>query len=605
MSLRPPSFMLPCRRATLSAAVFALTASVLAAQPKDAPSPSKQESEPGGNSLSAAGREARDAGRFDEARRLFAKGESGATDPSVISRLRFDTALTYQLEGEARGNDLQSLEKAAVLYEQVLADRKDSAATLSNLARTYARLGKWDLAEDRYRRAARLEGPDQPFYLKKYADYLAERGDWASAGAFYETVALARPQSTEVHEILLARYRQVQVTGDDPLSVYLWKLVEAGEGPRAADAALDVLASRSDVLDLKAGSILMSVVAAGIGRSPLDPEAFLASPTAKALRSLAGRMDIGQASRELLDLVRASGQPDTAEKVAARVTWWRSVPPWAEQGAPPHGLWPADAIRSLVLSLGGWYESRGATALAEAHYRAAVILVPGDTDPGATRQLIQLFISQNQLGRVWSLLAQYQDRLFEGKGRAYGRADLAKIYEFHTTLGTLFGFLASKGQRYWGTSDDQWSAIFQLERAVKVGRELDAQPTSSGKAPSLHLDPNVVEYLARGYEASGELTRSAQVRVEAAVRFQAAGDVHDAQTVLKPVKLEMLPETDRIKIQEIRLQKQQILEPDELNLEIKGQKLQLTKPGNLKLDAESMRKLKTEADTVATSPPRR
>lgn len=613
MSIQLTAFTLPRRRAMLFAAVFGLAANGLAAQPKAAPIPSKEASEQKvkeDSPADRAGREARDAGRFDEARRLFTEAQNAASDPSVISRLRFDTALTYQLEGEARGNDPSSLEKAVALYEQVLADRSGSAATLCNLARAYARLGKWDLAEDRYRRAAQLEGPDQPFYLKKYADYLAERGDWASAGAFYEAVALARPQSTEVHEILLARYRQVRVTGDDPLSAYLWKLVEAGDGPRAADAALDVLARSSEILDLKACSILMSIVAAGLGRSPLDPQSFLASSTAKVLAGLEGRADIGQASRELLELVRASGRPVTPEDLAARVKWWRTVPPWAEGGDPPHGVWPADAIRSLILSLGGWYESQGETGLAERHYRAAVILVPGSIDPGATRQLIKLFISQNQLGNVQSLLEQYQVPLFEAKGRAYGRADLAKIYEFHTTLGTLFGFLASKNQRDWGTSDEPWSATFQLEHSIEVGREIDQRAARPGGAPSLHLDPNVVEYLAKGYLDNGQAVKCTQLRIEAAERFQAAGEVRASQSVLAPMKLDTLPAGDRLRVQKLQLRNQQLTSPLEPRLEFQLQDRKLTKPETLKpetlkLDAESMRKLKTEVEKVNVRPPRR
>lgn len=556
-------------RCALTLAAILLPGAASAQDPAPPPQP-PAENRKAIDELVQGAREARDAGRYDEARSSISEALSNAGDPTLASRLRFDLALTYQLEGEARGNDARALEKAVLLYDAVLKERPGSAATLCNQARAYARLGRWELAEERYREAAQVEGPDQPFYLRKYADYLAERGDWTSAEAFYETVALARPQSTEAHEVLLAHYREISVDGTGPLTAYLWKLVAAGEGQRAAEAALDVLERPGAIPGLQASSTLMSIIAAGLSRGLLDPDAFLASSAAKRLAGLEGHPAVGLGARELLGLVRSSDQPGSPEKLAARLSWWRSVPPWAE-GDPLHGVWAHDAMRAVLLSLGGWYERQADAdhagphyrissfrarktesddaAVAEAFYRAALILVPGDPDPGALRHLLDFFIARNDLARVETALGEYEVPLLEAKDQAYRRSDLAKIYDFHTTLGSLYGYLASKGQRDWGSSGDVRSAIFQLERAVEVGKALDERPSASLGRKSLHLEPSTVEYLARAYEATGQMERSARLCFDAAIRFGAAGDLRAARFVLAPERLKHLPDPDRLRVE--------------------------------------------------------
>lgn len=513
--------------------------------------------------LVAAGREARDAGRFEEARRQLekalrvARGASGGgvdmppAGPEVISRLRFDLGLTDQLEGEQTGNDALLLSKAVQQYEEVLKDRPGSAATLFNQARAYVRLGKSELADERFRQAAALAGPDQPFYQRKYADFLAERGDWAGAAPLYEAVALARPGNTEAHDLLLLHYRDADVTGSDPLSGYLWKLIDAGEGLRAAEAAIDLLAGTASAPDLRQDALLLATVASGLARSPLDPRTFLESSTAKRLASLSDHLSAGRAVRELLKLFATAGTPTRPEEVASRLVWWSMVTPWADAELE-WGVWPHDAMRSLLLALGRWYERQGRIDLAEMHARAALVLVPGDADAGAARQLIDLFIARNDLGKVQEILGEVQWPLFEGKGRAYRRGDLVEIYEYHTTLGSLYGYLAAKGQRGWGSSGDIYSAIFQLEQAVLAGQRLDEQAAIRGKTEPVHLEPGVVEYLARGYMATGQTERSVGLRLESAERFEKAGNLRATRFVLTPVKVEQVTPVDRPRFERLR-----------------------------------------------------
>lgn len=527
-----------------------------------------------------SGRVARDEGHYEEARRLLGEGYAAASDAATRSRLAFDLALTYQLEGEAKGNDRRFLEKALVLYSEVLAVRPASAATLCNQARAHARLGNWPQAEARYAEAAALEGPDQPFYQRKQAEYLAERGEWQKAAPLYEAIALARPESREAHEVLLRHYREV--SAGNAVRAYLWRLVEAGEGERAAEAAVDELERSGASLDLQASSDLLAIAASGESQSLIDPEAFLASPLAKRLADLSDHPAAGQGAKELLVAVGSAREPGSPEELALRLGWWRSVPPRAK-GDPPRGVWAPDAMRSLLLSLGRWHAQNGRPGLAETYLRTAIILVAGRADPGALRALLDLFVANNELDGVEKVLGEFEDRLFEAKGQAYRNSDLAEIYRFHTTLGSLYGYLASQGKRSWGASGDVRSAVFQLERALEVGRELDQQQ-APGAAKHLHLEPSTVEYLARAYEATGQKARSTAVRLDGAARFKAAGNARASAVVLEPVKLEQLEGSDRLRVEELRRVK-----PEELERQ--------------KLDPELVKKLKIDVKATAVKPP--
>jgi tetratricopeptide (TPR) repeat protein len=481
----------------------------------------------------AAGREARDAGDFAHARELFTSALKDTQDADLGARLSFDLALTYQLQAEAEGDAVPLLRRAVFYYDQTRKARPGSAATLCNQARAYARLGDWTQAEQGYRDAAALPGDDQPFYQTKYAEYLASQGNWDGAQQIYEQAALARLQSTEAHEILVGRFKEQLAQGRHGGSAYLWRLVEAGAGLRAAETAVELMAGVPNPIGLQDSGDLMAIVAAGLGRSPLDPASFRTTPIAKRLIELSRHPAFGLPAKEILDLVHA--EPSTPERMLARLAWWRTEPPWAG-GDPPHGMWPTQAMQSLLLALGQGHEQRGAFSAAESHYRAAMLLVPNEADPTAARQLIDLFVAQNQLGEVERLLADYEIVLFEGKGRAYRQSQLLEIYDFHTTLGSLYGYLASKGQRDWGDSFDIHSAVFQLERAVEIGKRIDEEtPASLVGAKKVHLEPKTVDYLARAYQAKGQAKRGVEVRFEAAHRFLVVGNASASKLVLEPV----------------------------------------------------------------------
>jgi tetratricopeptide (TPR) repeat protein len=216
-----------------------------------------------------------------------------------------------------------------------------------------------------------------------------------------------------------------------------------------------------------------------------------------------------------------------------RYGWWADKT--HEYEDPPRGVWPADGFRALVRSLGGRYKQIGERRKAENYYRLAIDLRPYDVDPAAIRDLTQLYIEENQLPKVNLLAEEYEDRLFRAKGAAYRSSRLRKIFEFHRTLGVLYATIGR-----WGDSYRVDSAIFQLEHAQEKSREVEER--AEGVLPEKYrFSPDMVNMLATGYVATDQPSRSYELRVEEAERFQQQGDAEAVRKVLEPIKTQELP----------------------------------------------------------------
>ena len=198
-------------------------------------------------------------------------------------------------------------------------------------------------------------------------------------------------------------------------------------------------------------------------------------------------------------------------------------------------MWPADGFRGLIRSLGSRYKQIGEPGRAESYYRLAADLRPYDVDPAAIRDLTQLYIEENQLPKVNRLAEEYVDRLFHGKGGAYRNSRLRKIFEYHRTLGVLYATIGR-----WGDSYRVDSAIFQLEHAREKSREVEER--AQGALPERYrFSPDMVNMLATGYVATDQLSRSYELRVKEAERFQQQGDAEAVRKVLEPIKTQELP----------------------------------------------------------------
>lgn len=464
---------------------------------------------------------------------LFALAAACAMSPQVVAqpddspidaaeenraKLLFDQGLQLQQSQEYEG--------AAESYLQVLEIKPESGSTLNNLGRLYASLGDMDQAIQYYERAAQVPGDNQAFYRKQYADMLWQTQRQAEAVVEYRAVISQLPQATAARDTVANFYLQDYQRDHDELIGYLWELVGTGEILSAAETALTVLESgRGDEWSVD----LLTVVARALGHETLSREQSEA--IRMRLRPLVRDPAVGSGVAEILALHES---PNGA------------FPWWAGRGNPSRdparGMWPRDAFLQLARALGAQAERDDDLDLAEAYYFAAARLNREEPDPLAFLALCQLYLRQDDFAKLESIIddSTIVNRMFEGKGEAYRRGQLDKIYQYHVTLGYIYGSLASRNTIPWGDSRTPTSAVFQLEHARTVGALIDDQ---QGNQRAPHIDVGVVELLAT-YYGQDNPSRATELRIESARRLMNAGSEDAARQVLSPVPQETLRRQD-------------------------------------------------------------
>lgn len=486
--------------------------------------------------LAAHGREALAAGRNEEALELFDDAFPLATDRATRDRLLFYRAVTYQrlaevAEGDSRQDLLQRSER---LYDAYLEANPDSGSAANNLAMVYAALGWNDTAAELFERALALQDDKQGLYLKNYAEFLDDAGKWEEAKEVYSRMVQEQPLSPALQKSMAERFGEA---GINQYAGLLWQLLETGYARQAADNALDALETGDGSKNDRAE--LLTIVCVALSRAPYTPDRFADLGLTEALRAIGSDPEIGPGAA---DIIRVHN----VEKLDPRYYEW-----WAYRFHPDEdpvrGVWPADGFRALIRSLGSRYRQLGEPGLAESYYRLAANLEPHEVDPAAIRDLTQLYIEENQLPKVNRLAAEYEDRLFEAKGGAYRNSRLRKIFEFHRTLGELYATIGR-----WGDSSEIDSAIFQLEHAQEKSREIEHR--AAGTPPAEYrFSPDMVNMLATGYVATGQTSRSYDLRIDEAERFQQQGDERAVRKVLEPIKSDDLPSQLRSRIEQLTI----------------------------------------------------
>jgi tetratricopeptide (TPR) repeat protein len=408
---------------------------------------------------------------------------------------------------------------AITSYERVLAIKPRSASTLNNLAQAYAAMNDVDRALQYSQQAADIGGADQPFYQRQYADLLA-RTNRDQAIAVYRTLVSAG--ATDARSALTALY----ASGPSAeLAPYLWELIDAGEVLTAADTALDALGRGG------AGNVdLLTVVVRSLAHPTLSAEQSAALRA--RLAAFTGNSTIADGIREVLRLYEAAD---------GSFSWWAGRGrPWED---PPVGIWPVDAFRMLVRALGAQAEQVEDVARAEAYYLRAAELRQDELDPLAFQALCKLYMRRNDIGKLQSIVnnPNYIGQLFSDKNAGYRLGQRAKIYEYHVTLGYIYGSLARQNVIGWGDSNTPASAVFQLERAMTVGAAIDAQPTAARS--QAHVDLGVVELLATYYDQQNRAPAAAALRADASRRLTSVGDTRGAEEVLRQRSLNVVPRT--------------------------------------------------------------
>lgn len=484
--------------------------------------------------LSMRGRDALGAGRYEEAIGLFNDASTDATVRTTQDRLLFYRAVTYQrLAEEAVGERRQGLlHRSAQLYDAYLEAHPESGAATNNLAKVYAALGWNDTAADLFEQALEAGDDKQGLYLKNYAQFRDDSGEWEEARELYSRMVQEQPLSPALQKSMAERFGKA---GIEQYAGYLWELLEAGYARQAARGALDTLATGEG--STKNRIELLTVVCVALSRISYAPTRFSDLEIAQSLAELHSDPGIGPGAADIMAV------HDAEELDPARYGWWAEKA--YEHQDPPRGVWPADGFRALIRSLGSRYRQIGEPRRAESYYRLAADLQPYEVDPAAIRDLTQLYIEENQLPKVNNLTKEYEDRLFQGKGGAYRNSQQRKIFEFHRTLGELYATIGR-----WGDSYDIDSAIFQLEHAQESSRELGE--STDGELPKEYqFTPNMVNMLATGYVATDQPSRSYEIRVTEAERFQRQGDTEAVRKVLEPIKAQELPSQLRSRIERL------------------------------------------------------
>ena len=495
------------------------------------------------------GREALNAGRPEEALRLFQAGREHTDDSETNTRIDFYQGVAYQQlalsqpegdEASARRRDAY-LGRAEHMYQAFLEVHPDSGPAANNLAKVYRALGDPERSASYYQRALETDDDNRGLYLKNYAEMLDEAGEWSGATEVYSRMIREEPLSGAVQQSMARSYT---TRGLDDLAGYLWELLESGYSRQAAELAIDALATSGDEPDEVVGE-LMAVIAQGMSKSTYDPRDFAETVFGQRLiRELLPHPQAGPPAKTLLVLHRG------VEFAPASYRWWTAY--YDRRQDPVRGVWGTDAFRSLARSLGTRFESRGDFATAGAYFTLAADLHPAEVDPAAVGALARMYIQQDQLGKIHETLDTYERTLFAGKGVAimdmreselaysrvaestYRDSRVKKTYEYHRTLGEIY---AAIGQ--WGSSDRVDSAIFQLEQALRQSRTLESR-VGDELPRRYQATPEMVDTLAHAYVVTDRVVEGDALRVEAAEIYRSRGDEAAAEQVLEPVKMEVL-----------------------------------------------------------------
>ena len=416
--------------------------------------------------------------RYKESLRLARQ----AGDKKAEADCFFYLGLTRQQQASAKGwgpEAQPSILEAEQYYKQALAIRPDSASTLNNLAQLYLRTGRKQEAEELLKKAVALGDSKQAFYAKNYGDLLTSDRDSQRAQQYYELAAKSQPENAEAHEKLVGSYLTVNPKG---LGEYLWGLVKSGQVLRAQDTAISSLDKEG--LDIPTKEELLTIAAVSLSKQYYNPSKFADSATGSRLARFVEDPAIGPGVSQILLLhVGVSFEP-------SRYRWW------GQRGKPdldpPRGVWPRDGFRQLIRTLGRRFQRQKDAKLAEQYYLLSMRLDQQEVDPEASLVLADLYVAQGRIEDLTRMLEQYAPSLFHGKGIAYRRSQAEKIYEYHRTLGVIYSYLGR-----WGSSGEPASAIFQLNGAVEMARELGCSP-----------EPRIINFLAEAYRKTNQLERA-------------------------------------------------------------------------------------------------
>ena len=515
--------------------------------------------------LEQRGREALKTESYSEALRNFAEASTMTSDAEVRARLNFRQAVTLQqMAIKSETGDAQAqLKRAARLFQSFLLTHPDSAAAANNLAKTFEQLGNliaresaagearryYEIADQNYQKALAIKDSRQGVYLKNYAEFLEQTGDWEKAKEYYALLIAEHPLSPALRQTLASSYAE---HGSKDFAEYLWHLLDAGYINQTTRFALDSLQKSMNRND--EGRVdLLTIVSVSLAMRSDDYMESLDFRAADPSKSLLNDKLLSQGVQEIVHLHKGIGLN------RENYRWW--IARGTGLGDPKVGVWPLDGFRALIRSLGSRSKQAGNPQMAEEYFRLAAEIERGSVDPMAVRAMVPMYAEADQFSKIDETLSQYRVRLFRGKSKAYGDSDVGRIFLYHQTLGELYALIGR-----WGDSSTVGSAIFQLEHAQDFSRELAGD--SPEKLPAKYqFTPSMVESLASGYEKTGQPVAATRLRIDQAEFYKAANKPKAAVRVLAPVREADLSASYKTRFESLKASPELNLQLQKLNIE--------------------------------------
>ena len=515
--------------------------------------------------LEQRGREALKTESYSEALRNFAEASTMTSDAEVRARLNFRQAVTLQqMAIKSETGDAQAqLKRAARLFQSFLLTHPDSAAAANNLAKTFEQLGNliaresaagearryYEIADQNYQKALAIKDSRQGVYLKNYAEFLEQTGDWEKAKEYYALLIAEHPLSPALRQTLASSYAE---HGSKDFAEYLWHLLDAGYINQTTRFALDSLQKSMNRND--EGRVdLLTIVSVSLAMRSDDYMESLDFRAADPSKSLLNDKLLSQGVQEIVHLHKGIGLN------RENYRWW--IARGTGLGDPKVGVWPLDGFRALIRSLGSRSKQAGNPQMAEEYFRLAAEIERGSVDPMAVRAMVRMYAEADQFSKIDETLSQYRVRLFRGKSKAYGDSDVGRIFHYHQTLGELYALIGR-----WGDSSTVGSAIFQLEHAQDFSRELAGD--SPEKLPAKYqFTPSMVESLASGYEKTGQPVAATRLRIDQAEFYKAANKPKAAVRVLAPVREADLSASYKTRFESLKASPELNLQLQKLNIE--------------------------------------
>lgn len=447
----------------------------------------------------ARAEELQKAGRWTEGNDLLLTELNGCDMGAAgrPCRLLFARALGYLSQRQAELDPKQQsglLRRSAEWYGQALKEDPADGAALTNLTQAFRALGADDDLLRLLPSAMERDPSNAGFYARVLGDLHRSRGAWPEALSAYRQAVAAAPDNETARRRLVEVYRQLPADSARGLFALVsgsgdWEARFPDAAARAYEVVVDALARHDRRIAVTACLRWVNVLADArlltTGRLNVLAESWLTAELRQLARFLS----------------------DSLHPMPGGSIW-----------TTPEGR---EAVGRAALAAGRQQRSAGdavgAEALWQAGMRAARYHEPVSLD--LALETAALYQQRPALDPNGGKFREIEERLISEKGTAIYRADSVAIQRFHTVLGLLY---SQRGK--WGSSGEPFSAVYQLERALRMARARDSVGGFYQPLPQLRA------FLAQAYDTTGRPARDAYL--DAAKAYLDADALDDARRML-------------------------------------------------------------------------